>query len=47
MLSPISISILSDETIGNTYIDTFAKSDTFAAAFTDTFCSCNLRSYLH
>jgi len=41
----ISISILSDETIGNTDTDTFAKSisDTFAATFTDTFCCCNLR----
>jgi len=48
MLSPISISILSSESIGDPDTDTFAKSigDTFASTFTNTFC-CNMHSYLH
>jgi len=47
MLSPISI--LSDETIGDTDTDTFAKSigDTSDATLTNTFSCCNVRSYLH
>jgi len=49
MLSPISISILSADSVGNTNTNTLAESigDTFAATFTDIFCCCNLHPYLH
>jgi len=46
MLSPISISTLSAETMGDTHTFTKIIGDTFAASYNDTFCCRNLHSHL-